>query len=284
MFVDALSTTLRALSFVALFQAAGLAIFIGLFGRQLVLARARLRTLGVTAGALAALLLVGQYVLEAGRMGGELAGVMDASLQNLVWHSAASTALLLRLAGLLLIVVGLLRPGVVWLALIGTGLALLAFATVGHTTTHSPRWILAALLLFHLAVVAFWFGALVPLHRVSSIEAPTTAGAIVERFSAIAAWLVLALFVAGLCLAALLLPNLAALGSDYGRLLVLKVVGFVALMGLAALNKWRFGPALARNDVKAAAAFRKSVAAECVLIVAILGVTAILTTFYSPEG
>ena len=36
MLVDALSTTFRALSFLALFQATGTSIFIALFGRQLV--------------------------------------------------------------------------------------------------------------------------------------------------------------------------------------------------------------------------------------------------------
>ena len=81
-----------------------------------------------------------------------------------------------------------------------------------------------------------------------------------------------------------LLPDLAALGSSYGRLLIVKVFGFTILMGLAALNKWRFGPALGRDDGRVVKAFQRSVLAELTLIVAVLCVTAALTTFYSPES
>jgi putative copper resistance protein D len=284
--IDALSAALRALSFVALFQAAGTAIFSALFGRLLARSEERLRRIGVVAGVAAGLLVMAHYALEAGRMSGDLTGVTDPTLQSLVLHSSASTALLLRLAGLLLIVIGVLRraPSANSLALIGAVLVLLAFTWVGHTTTYSPRRVLAVLLWFHLAIVAFWFGALLPLHAISALESPATVSPIVERFSSIAGWLVPALFLAGLGLAALLLPNIAALASDYGRLLLMKVAGFAALMGLAVLNKWRLGPALARGDGPAAFAFRSSVLAEYVLIVAVLGVTAVLTTFYSPEG
>jgi hypothetical protein len=46
-----------------------------------------------------------------------------------------------------------------------------------------------------------------------------------------------ALLVAGLMLAALILKSLSALRSVYGQLLIVKLVGFALLMGLAALNK-----------------------------------------------
>jgi len=52
-------------------------------------------------------------------------------------------------------------------------------------------------------------------------------------------------------------------------------------MGLAALNRWRYGATLA--TVRAATSFRRIVAAEYVLICAVLSATAIMTTFFSPE-
>ena len=55
------------------------------------------------------------------------------------------------------------------------------------------------------------------------------------------------------------------------------------LMGFAALNKWRWVPGLAANLVASRAALRRSIAAEYLLIVIVLAVTAVLTTFYSPE-
>jgi putative copper export protein len=84
-------------------------------------------------------------------------------------------------------------------------------------------------------------------------------------------------------MAALLLPDVAALLQPYGELLIAKVVLFAVLLGLAALNKWRFGPAIERGDTQAARGFRRCVVSEYVLIVAVLSVTAVMTTFFSPE-
>lgn len=286
MLVDALSATLRALSFVTLFQAAGMATFVALFGRQLTRTRDVLCRMGIVSATGAAAFVVLHYVLEAARMSGEVAGMFDGSLQSLVLHSPASTALALRLVGLVLILIGFFRrdplgavPG-----LIGVTLALLAFTTVGHTTTHAPRGVLAMLLLVHLTVAAFWFGALVPLLVVNAQEPAPLAASIVERFSALAVWLVPGLFVAGVLLAVVLLESFAGLGSGYGTLLLVKVAGFTALMALAALNKWRFGPALARGDTRIRHAFQQSLFAEYALVIAIFCVTAVLTSFYSPEG
>jgi putative copper export protein len=284
--VDALSVTVRALSFVALFQAAGTTMFLAIFGHQLVETDALVRRLGIASAACAAALVVLHYALEPARMGGELAGMMDPSLQKMVIHSSATVALLLRLVGLALITFGLVRraPLHLTLGLVGTALVLIAFTTVGHTSSNADRFVLAFLLLVHLFVGAFWFGALLPLVAISARESPALASAIVERFSSLAVWVVPAVFVAGVAMTSYLLPDLAALGGSYGRLLVVKVSGFTILMGLAALNKWRFGPALGRDDGRVVKAFQRSVLAEFALIVAILCVTAALTTFYSPES
>jgi len=267
--VDELSVALRALSFVALLQAAGMAIFLALFRADLGSHEAQLRRLARISAAAALLLTIGHYFMEAARMSGDFAGVFDPSMQKLVWDSPARDAFILRVAGLLLLLNA--RS-----AIVGAGLVIFAFTRIGHTATHSPRWVLAALLCFHLGVVAFWFGALVRLYRATSSR-------LVERFSKFALWLVPGLFVAGVALAALLLPDVTALWSDYGRMLLLKVLGFVVLMALASVNKWRLSPGLARGDTHAAATFRKSVAAEYVLIVGVLAVSAWLTTFYSPD-
>jgi putative copper export protein len=53
-------------------------------------------------------------------------------------------------------------------------------------------------------------------------------------------------------------------------------------MGLAAMNKWRYGPALATTRA-AAVGFQRAVMFEYALICAVLIATAIMTTFFSPE-
>lgn len=285
MLVDVVSVVCRALSFIALFQAAGLALFLALFGDEIVGTAPRLRRYGGCAALLGGLFVAAHYVLEAGRMSGELAGVLDPSLQALAMHSPASVAFTWRLAGLILILVGLRVSGAsgTTIALLGAMLALAAFAQVGHTTADPDRGIASLLLLTHLLAVAFWFGALVPLYVITGHETLSTAARVASRFSAWAVWLIPVLFVAGLILAVLLLGSVARLVTPYGQLLLAKIAGFAALIVLASLNRWRLLPMLERGSPGARAAFRRSVLAEILLVTAVLCVTAVLTTFYSPE-
>ena len=286
MSLDLLSVALRALAFVALFQAAGVAIFLALLDHPLRATESTLRRLGTLAALIASMLLACQYVLEAARMSGEFSGALDPALQRIVMRSATSVTLAWRLLGLLLIAFGLRRAGAAGttVSVAGGVIVLAAFTLVGHTSNAPLRWVLSPVLLAHLAVVAFWFGALVPLYLVSLRETAQTSGRIVAEFSARAIWLVPGLLLAGVVLACLLLPDLAALRRPYGELLIGKILAFGALMMLAAANKWRFGPALSRGDAAAGRRFRYTVAAECGLIAAVLCLTAVLTTFYSPEG
>jgi putative copper export protein len=92
------------------------------------------------------------------------------------------------------------------------------------------------------------------------------------------------ILLAGIVMAVLLLPSVSALSEPYGKLLIAKGVGFAVLMGLAAANKWRLGPALVHGAGQSARWFRRSVAAEYVLIALVLTITAVMTTFFSPEA
>ena len=89
--------------------------------------------------------------------------------------------------------------------------------------------------------------------------------------------------IAGLVMTAVLIPGWATLTEPYGQLLIVKSVLFTILMGLAAANKLRFGPALTAGEPGAVQGFRRVVVAEFVLICLVLAVTACLTEFFSPE-
>jgi len=282
---DVISVILRALSFVLLLQAAGVAIFVAIFGRRLASSRAEVHRLGQAAAVAAIVLVAAHYAMEAARMAGEMSGMWDPALQGMAWNSPARAALICRLLGLLLIAVGLRNAGVrgTILAAGGAVLATGAFTLTGHTAVNVHRAALAALLMLHLVVVAFWFGALWPLYTASLRETPAQASDIIERFTAVATWLVPVILLAGIVMAVLLLPNVSALNEPYGRLLIAKVVGFAVLMGFAAANKWRLGPALVHGPVQSGLWFRRSVAAEYVLIAAVLAITAVMTSFFSPE-
>ena len=286
MAIDILSVSLRALAFVALLQAGGIVLFFALGQPELPATEPALRRIGIFSALLAAIVLVAQYALEAARMSGELGGALDPALQGVVLRSAGSVTLCWRVLGLSLIVAALRRRGVErsLAGAIGVVILLASFTLVGHTANSALRWLLSPVLLAHLCAVAFWFGALVPLYLVSAHEPAETGARVVAQFSARALWLVAALFAAGVVLAAGLLPDLAALRRPYGLLLLAKVTGFCALMLLAALNRWRFGPALRSGEAAAGRRFRSVVAAEYALMVTVLCVTTVMTTFFSPEA
>lgn len=287
MLTDLISALVRALSFVALFQAAGIVIFVAIFGRDLKSTFEPIRHLG-RAAAIAGIVLVMMHLnLEAARMAGALSGVFDASLQFLVLDSPMSVAAVLRIVGLTAILVALAQAGRIsrtrmHIGLGGIALIIAGFLIVGHTAVHPDRTWLAVLLGLHLAVVAFWFGALIPLVLVSRQERGATATQIAERFSRIASWWVPCILIAGVLLTAMLVDRWAVFGQSYGALLLGKVAGFLVLMVLAALNRWRYAPVLSRSSV--AVAFQRTVAAEYVLICIVLTATAIMTTFFSPES
>jgi putative copper export protein len=283
---DVLSVVLRALSFVLLFQAAGVALFVALFGYRLASSRGAVIRLGRAAALGAIVLVAAHYALEPARMAGELSGMWDPTLQGMMWHSPSRAALICRLVGLLLIAIGLQGASPWWtiVAVGGATLATAAFTLTGHTSVNAHRGALAALLMLHLLVVAFWFGALWPLYLASVRETPARASDIIERFTAVATWLVPVILIAGIVMAVLLLPNFSVLSQPYGELLIAKALGFAVLMGLAAANKWRLGPGLVHEAAQGGRWFRRSVAAEYVLIAAVLTITAVMTSFFSPEA
>lgn len=284
MLTDAISVLVRALSFVALFQAAGAGLFIALFRNDVANSLSTIRRIGLVSALAGVAFVTGHYLLEAARMAGELSGVLDMSLQRLVFDSAMSVAWALRTLGLVLIAVGLMRDGsreFMW-SLLGTALALIAFSLVGHTAAHIARGWLMVLLVAHLLVVAFWFGALAPLYVATLKEPMPQASHVVERFSRLALWLVPIIFIAGALMTWVLVDRWAAFTESYGQLLLAKVAGFTLLMGLAALNRWRLGPSMISRP-GAVVSLRRAIAIEYVLIVLVLMITALMTTLFSPE-
>ncbi|HEY0767082.1 MAG TPA: CopD family protein, partial [Steroidobacteraceae bacterium] len=277
---------LRAAALVLLFQAAGAALFIAAFAQGLTRSAPAIRRTGVRAAAGALIVLAAQYLFEPVHMAGEWGGFADASLHRLILTSSTGAALAVRVAGLAGVAIGLRGDGLAarTTGLAGSFAAVSSFLLTGHTALDAHRLWLAPLLLVHLIVGAFWFGSLWPLRQLCALEPREPAARVIEAFSSAAVWLVPLIPLAGVGIAALLLPDVAALLAPYGLLLIGKVGLFAALMGLGALNKLRLTPALARGEAGALPRFRRSVAVEYVLICAVLAVTAVLSGFFSPAG
>jgi len=232
-----------------------------------------------------------QWPLQAAFLGGgTVASAFDPFLLAVIFESAQGNRILLAVSGLVLLHAALLERGRIGFAapvlgLLGAVLVLLAFVQVGHTRDE-PRWLLGGLLLLHLAAVAFWIAALIPLHRLArSANDDRATARLLAQFGRIAVGFVGLLLVAGAVLGWMLLGGLQPLlTTGYGQVLVVKLLLVATLLAVAAWNKWRLVPAFERGDATARARLRRSIRIEMLLVLAILLVTALMTTTSSPGG
>jgi copper transport protein len=117
--------------------------------------------------------------------------------------------------------------------------------------------------------VAYWVGGLTSLAAMMMGRAEGSL-AVLNRFSRIAVPIVGVLVLSGLTLAAVQLQSFdALLETKYGIILSIKLALVVILLGLAALNRFRLTPALAR-DVRKTRPLLRSILAECLVVAAIL--------------
>jgi putative copper export protein len=79
----------------------------------------------------------------------------------------------------------------------------------------------------------------------------------------------------------ILAGSISVLRKPYGELLLAKFIGFGVLMLFAAYNRWKLAPAL--QHASSGTSLRRSIVAEYLLIVVVLSVTAVMTTFFSPD-
>jgi copper transport protein len=155
-------------------------------------------------------------------------------------------------------------------AMAGVGLSL---AASGHAATASPQWLTRPMVFLHGVGVAFWAGALLPLLAMAWRPADGLLAA-VNRFSRVAVPVVGVLVLAGLGLAVIQLESFRSLiETRYGLILSIKLALVVALLGLAALNRFRLAPMLAHAPQNTRPLVR-SILAECAVVAMILAVVA----------
>jgi putative copper export protein len=159
-----------------------------------------------------------------------------------------------------------------------------SFAQVGHASVHASRWFLVPLLDFHLVVAAFWFGSIGPLIVAARHERSSAARQLVDAFSSLAGWLVPMIAVAGLLMGWILTRGQLSVGNPYDLILGAKMLLFATLMAMAAINRWRMGPALGDGTRRSMQAFCRSLILEYVLIAGVIVLTAVMTSLYGPEA
>jgi len=154
-------------------------------------------------------------------------------------------------------------------AIAGVGLSL---AWSGHASAAAPQWLTRPAVFLHAVGIAYWVGALIPLAfavRQDSVRALP----VVRCFSTWAIVAVAVLTLAGLVLTVVQVEAPANLTeTEYGCVLIVKTLLVIALLGLAALNRLRLTPALDTPGSTGSMWLVRSIGAEVILSVAILGV------------
>ena len=163
-------------------------------------------------------------------------------------------------------------------AVLSAGL-LASLAWTGHTQTHQGLlgWTHVAADVLHLLAAGAWLGALVAFSRL--LRGPgAEAAAALGRFAGTGSLLVAALAASGLVNAWMMLGDVAALWTTaYGRLLLLKLVLFCAMLALAAGNRFWLTPRLATDPLRPGR-LKLAVGVELLLGVAVVAVVAVLGT------
>ena len=252
--------------------------------------RASLRDVTSRAAVLGAVALVAAVPFRVARLGGGLDALRDndvlmSALRGPIGVSTAITA-----NALLLLAVLVDRRVARWLCLVLAVVALAGFSIEGHTRATQRRWVMVTSDVIHLGAAAVWLGgivALVVMFR-SSMDAGSLAG-VVRRFSDSALLAVVVVAVTGVTMAWIILPTVGELTSTgYGLALLVKVALVLVVVGLGAYNRYRLVPAVGARDEQADAGTKQSgtarrwlgnvVIAELVLLVAAVGVTAVMVT------
>jgi putative copper export protein len=165
------------------------------------------------------------------------------------------------LAALVLLTVWPRRRQFAAVGLAGLTLALQAGHSHAFAMEHGPSLLLYAEGL-HLLAGGAWLGGLLPLLTLVRDVPPNPAADTLRRFSALRH----RGGVAGL------------IGTAYGWVLLLKAALFAALLGLAAINRFRLTPALERQDAqKARWALLRTIAGETVLGLMVVLATGVLS-------
>ena len=258
--------------------------------------------------AVAGLLLsgLGIIVLAASMSGVPLGQVDGSSVSMLVFETSIGTAWQVRVVALLLLLGAALFlnvakhvPASVIAVLSGTALATLAWGGHGAVTEGTAGTIHLGSDIIHLLAAGVWIGALLslsyllfrPRRKITAAHVSVTHRAL-GSFAFVGTAVVTLIVLTGLINSWLLVGLQGAssiLESIYGQLLVAKLLLFLVMLGLAAVNRYRMTPALEaaieRSDHSAAVnGLRATLAVETASAIVILALVAWLGTLAPPAA
>lgn len=153
------------------------------------------------------------------------------------------------------------RPG---LALILTLFPILVSAAVGHSYAFEPALAIPAKAI-HLFALGAWLGGLLWLVSRERNDAARFARE-ARRVSSTALWAVILITASGIAQTLILIPSFGALRSNYGFVVLAKVVGLIVLVGFGAYHRFRVVSRLSNRDGARTASFLTSLRGEIAVL------------------
>ncbi|MEQ5807908.1 CopD family protein [Alteromonas sp. NFXS44] len=219
-------------------------------------------------------------------------GAFDPDMVSIMWSTAIGDTTLMRglglLAALAIISVSSTSQSAKYkhyieYALMMAIILVLAYSFIllGHVS--ELNFIKQLLLMFHVLVMAWWFGALYPLKLACNYLSDDKLLNFMESFGRQASVLVSLLFIAGLILVTQLVNSFDdLLKSSYGQVLLLKLSLVICILAIAARHKLKLVPELKNRTGRQL--LSKSITIEMMIAFAILLVTAALTSVVGPAS
>lgn len=229
---------------------------------------------------------ISKLLIANAQLAGSLSQIFNQDSWGWVWQSNGTQFLVFMAGASFAIIASLLKSNVSRRSLSALSVIILSagFAASGHTQAVENMPLLPLWVIPHILIAGFWIWAPVSLWPATSVSDKDII-ARTERFSLFAIWAVPFLFITGLYLLWRLSGNLLNIGSTlYGRLLFVKLVAALMLLGVGAFNKLRIGAHLRQSPLVGRVALSKSLRLEALLFLLVLICVLIATSVTGPAG
>jgi putative copper export protein len=249
----------------------------------LVIEKARVRPYlaGAAVSAVIALALAGlKLALVSSELGAGFKDAFNPSTLSLAWTALAAADLALIL-GVILVAIGA-ALGLASLACVGALTIAAAFGLTGHTQGLTQPAEAPVIVALHVLIAGFWVAAPASMRPSPAINDPDLITRL-ARFSTVAVIAIPVLVLAGLWLAFRILGGIGPLVStDYGKLILAKLVVAVLAIGAGAVNKLLVPGMIARDGAHGRRWLHLTLRVETVSFAAAILAVSLATTAWPP--
>ena len=218
------------------------------------------------------------FIILLGNMSGDLGGIFDIYIISASFQTLALKSFLLSFIGYFIIFLfQILKINFMFLNILGSIFLFSSFIIIGHSTNKGI--ITQSLLIVHLIGISYWIGSLFPMLKLCCMSNINELIIVSKKFGNYAIGYILLILLSGFTFSYILLGNFEKLfTSNYGNVLLLKIllVSFLLLMGT--LNKFYFVPKLKSKNIFVLNQFRKSIIIEILIVIFIFSISGLLTT------